>query len=376
MPSAATAESEAKDTELTRQEGRPCAGLFIGTPWSAAYGCKSHPNLMEVKGSEAQEIRCVFSARSCDVASEDAEFARGIAHLGEGVVEAGRVFGFEVNEKLIFPGTAVNRAALDFEQVHSALRKRLEGSKQGAGAMRESHGQGSLARPGRLPRRSLFPRHQENETREIFWVVLDVFRKNQAAIMFRGAAPGYGSARFISRRNHLADAAGGVLGWNAVPFGMGGKKTLALRQRHGMGGHRTDVLQRSTWEGDELHFDRQDRFRDDGELAFEEQIEHAHHGTGQGVLHGGENGVGSFFLDGAKDGLEGGAGHGGDGPAEKLNRGGFTEGARLSLESDANGFVIGCHGHAISCNRSGKNGKRPGTPLEAGESAHDWPSSL
>ena len=114
----------------------------------------------------------VFSARSCDVASEDAEFARGIAHLGEGLVEAGRVFGFEVNEKLIFPGTAVNRAALDFEQVHSVLRKRLEGSKQGAGAMRESHGQGSFAGPGRLPGPSLLARHQENETREIFGVVL------------------------------------------------------------------------------------------------------------------------------------------------------------------------------------------------------------
>src|SRR2546429_1907247 len=45
--------------------------------------------------------------------------------------------------------------------------------------------------------------------------------------------------------------------------------------------------------------------------------------------------------------------------AEKLNRSGFTEGAGLSLESDANGFAIGCdHGYAISCNRPPKTESR------------------
>src|SRR2546429_9724910 len=45
--------------------------------------------------------------------------------------------------------------------------------------------------------------------------------------------------------------------------------------------------------------------------------------------------------------------------AEKLNRSGFTEGAGLSLESDANGFAIGCdHGYAVSCNRPPKTESR------------------
>ncbi len=220
-----------------------------------------------------------FSARSRGVASEHAQFAGGFAHFGESVVEAGGLFGFQVNEELVFPGAAVNRAALDFEQVYSVLGKRPERSKQGAGTMREAHGQGSFAGFGGWPPPSLSVRHQKNETREILGVVLDAFGKNHTVIMFRGAAPGNGSARFISGRNHLADAAGGVLGWNALPLRMGGKKTLALRQRHGMGGHRTDVVQGSARESDELHFDRQNGFRNDGELAFQEQIEHAHHGT-------------------------------------------------------------------------------------------------
>src|SRR6516225_1433584 len=180
MRSAATAKRATKDTKLACEEGRPCAGLLV---------------LAE------KLTRFVFLARGCHVASENAEFAGGLAHLGEGVVEAGGVFRLEVNEELILPGAAVNRAALDLEQIHPVLRKRLERGKQGAGAMGESHGQGSFAGPVRLPRRSFFPRYQKNETREILGVVLDAFGKNQAAIMFRGAAPGDGSPRFISRRN-------------------------------------------------------------------------------------------------------------------------------------------------------------------------------
>src|SRR6266566_2716805 len=64
-----------------------------------------------------------FSARSRGVASEHAQFAGGFAHFGESVVEAGGLFGFQVNEELVFPGAAVNRAALDFEQVYSVLGK-------------------------------------------------------------------------------------------------------------------------------------------------------------------------------------------------------------------------------------------------------------
>ena len=219
------------------------------------------------------------SARRRDVPPEDAECAGGFAHFGEGVVEACGVLRFYVKEELVFPGAAVNRAALDFEQVHSVLRKRPERSKQGAGTMREAHGERSFAGFLRRPRRGFFLRHQKNETREIFGVVLDAFSKNNTVIMFRGAAPGDGRARFVSARNHFADAAGGVLGWNALPVRMGGKKPLALRQRHGVRGHRKDVVQGSAGESDELHFDGQDRFRNDSELAFQEQIEHAHHGA-------------------------------------------------------------------------------------------------
>src|SRR6266699_3243734 len=152
-----------------------------------------------------------FSARSRGVASEHAQFAGGFAHFGESVVEAGGLFGFQVNEELVFPGAAVNRPALDLEQVYSVLGKRPERSKQGAGTMREAHGEGGFAGSFRWPPRSFLVRHQKNETREIFGVVLDAFRKNHTVIVFRGAAPGDGSARFVSRRNHVADAAGGVL---------------------------------------------------------------------------------------------------------------------------------------------------------------------
>jgi len=68
-------------------------------------------------------------AGSGDVAAEDAEFAGGATDVSEGLVEAGNIAGFDIDEKLIFPGAAVNGAAFNLEQIHAVLRERLERSK-------------------------------------------------------------------------------------------------------------------------------------------------------------------------------------------------------------------------------------------------------
>jgi hypothetical protein len=64
-------------------------------------------------------------ARSGDVATEDAEFAGGAADFSESLVEPGDFASFDVNEKLIFPRAAVNRAALNLEQIDAMLGEGL-----------------------------------------------------------------------------------------------------------------------------------------------------------------------------------------------------------------------------------------------------------
>src|SRR5215472_13497302 len=107
--------------------------------------------------------------------------------------------------------------------------------------MRQAHSERGFAGFDGEPRSGFFLGHEKKETREVFSVVLDAFGKNGGAIMFGRAASRDGGARFVSGGKCLAYAAGGVLGWNALPIWMRGKKALALGQRHRMGGYRTDI---------------------------------------------------------------------------------------------------------------------------------------
>ncbi len=87
-------------------------------------------------------------ARSGGVAAEDVEFAGGSADFGEGLIEAGDVGGFDVDEKLIFPGAAVNRAAFDLKEVDAMFCEGFEGGKERAGTVGETHCEGYFARFG------------------------------------------------------------------------------------------------------------------------------------------------------------------------------------------------------------------------------------
>src|SRR5204863_513904 len=69
-------------------------------------------------------------ARRGEVAAEDAEFAGGGADFGEGGIETGGCLGFDVDEKLIFPGAAVDGTAFDLEEIDSVLGKGLEGGEE------------------------------------------------------------------------------------------------------------------------------------------------------------------------------------------------------------------------------------------------------
>lgn len=98
------------------------------------------PSFISRTGSEKWR-----GVRSGDVAAEDAEFAGGGADFGKGLVEASDIGGFDVDEELVFPGTAVDRAAFDLQQIHTVFGERFEGGEKGARAVSEAHGQRDFA---------------------------------------------------------------------------------------------------------------------------------------------------------------------------------------------------------------------------------------
>jgi hypothetical protein len=155
-------------------------------------------------------------ARSGDVAAEDAEFAGGVADFREGLIELGHIAGFDIDEKLILPGTTVDGTAFDFEQVDAVSGEGFEGCEKRAGAVGETHSERDLARVGRNPRRGFFFRKQEDEAREVLGVVLDGFGENHPSIVDGSTASGNRGAGFVSTREHFTDTACGVFGGHAL----------------------------------------------------------------------------------------------------------------------------------------------------------------
>lgn len=226
------------------------------------------------------------------VETEKTDLSRGLAGFDEGLVKASRVMGFQIDKKLIFPGSAVNWAAFDLEKVDTVFRERVKECEKGSGAMSEPHGQGHFVSIERVEFGCSRGGDQKNEASEIFGIVLDILGDDEATVMLRGTGSGDGGERFVTKGESLADAAGGVLRGNALEMGTGGEEVLTLSESHGVRGHGADVLKRRAGTADEVMFDGQNRFRNDGQLAFEQQVINSYDGTRKGVFHGDEKRVG------------------------------------------------------------------------------------
>ena len=81
--------------------------------------------------------------------------------------------------------------------------------------------------------------------------------------------------------------------------------------------------------------------RDHGEIAFEKHVVDANDGAGERVFHGSKENVRCAIRDGGEGGIESWARNSRDGIAEKLDGGGFAEGAGFALESYTGGLKRG-----------------------------------
>ena len=78
------------------------------------------------------------------VEAEIAEFAGSVPNFGEGSVELGSGFRYEVEKELVDPGSAVNRATLDFHQIDAMTGKRLERREERTRFVRKAECDGHL----------------------------------------------------------------------------------------------------------------------------------------------------------------------------------------------------------------------------------------
>ncbi len=161
------------------------------------------------------------------VEAQDAQIAGGFADFREGRFELGGRIGFKIQEKLIFPGAAVDGAAFDFLEVDAVLCERLERGEKGPGAMREAHGDGHFVGVGGR-RGSFSSRAEQEEAGEIFGVVLDAGKKDDSAVVLCGPAGGDGGAGFVAVGEGFANASGGVFRGDAFEVRVGYEETLAL----------------------------------------------------------------------------------------------------------------------------------------------------
>src|SRR6266478_5638819 len=143
--------------------------------------------------------------------------------------------------------------------------------------MREAHGNRHFA--GFLSVSACCLSHglQQYKAREVFCVVLSSLGNDLAAIANRSAFAGNRGMSFVTARDSLAHASGGIFRGQPLDVRMLAEEAFALRQRHGMRRNGTDVAERGAWAGNQVHLDGQNRLRTDGKLTVQKQIVNTHH---------------------------------------------------------------------------------------------------
>ena len=169
------------------------------------------------------------------IKTEDAKIASGLADFGQGGFELRGRVAFHIDEKLIFPGAAVNGAAFDFEKVDAEAAEGFQRGEQCTGAVGEAKGDGHFVRVS-SGQRGFGGRSQQHKTSEIFGVVLDFGGEDDAAVVFGGAAAGDGGGSFVAAGEDFADAAGSVFSGDALEMRVSDEEMFTLGESHGMRG--------------------------------------------------------------------------------------------------------------------------------------------
>src|SRR5579864_556449 len=174
-------------------------------------------------------------------------------------------------------------------------------------------------------------------------MVLNVFKKNFAAIDFGGAFGGDGGARGIVGGDDGANAACRIERGHAQKLRMRAEEMFALRERDGMRLDGGEAVERGVRRSDQVKRDGMNDFGDDVKTALEKQIVGSVNGARESILDRRQGVVGGAFGDCRKERFKRRTRNGFDVFAEEAHGGLFAEGSALALEGDAGNGVCGGH---------------------------------
>src|SRR5206468_13041931 len=133
--------------------------------------------------------------------------------------------------------------------------------------MRQAHGDGHFASIAFVEFRCLIQRQQQHKTREIFWIILDIFGKDNTAVLLGGTPASDTSIRFVTTSEDFANASGGIFRRNTLQVRMREEEAFALSERHWMRSHGTKISERPAGTSDQLMFNSKNSLGRDRELT-------------------------------------------------------------------------------------------------------------
>src|SRR5260370_24609148 len=133
--------------------------------------------------------------------------------------------------------------------------------------MREAHGNRHFA--GFLSVSACCLSHglQQYKAREVFSVVLNFLGNDLAAIANRSAFAGNRGMSFVTARDSLAHASGGIFRGQPLDVRMLAEEAFALRQRSGMRRNGTEVSHRTACAGNQVPLEGPTRLRADAKVS-------------------------------------------------------------------------------------------------------------
>ena len=139
--------------------------------------------------------------------------------------------------------------------------------------------------------------NQEQKTRVILAVILEMFAQNLPAIDPAAPASSDRAAGRVALLHNFADASGRVILGDAFDVRMHPEEFFTLRQRHRMRFHRGQPLYTRSGNANQVVRDGHHHLAGDLQLALEQQIVGLVHRAGQAVFDRREHRVGRALFD-------------------------------------------------------------------------------
>src|SRR6185503_4036365 len=188
--------------------------------------------------------------------------------------------------------------------------------------------------------RKIRARCEQKKARVVFTAILQMFAKNNSAMLLCRTFSGDSRTRFLTLLQNPRHTPCGVFGGNSLQLRISCQKTSALIECDRMRFDSCNLLKCGARTADQTLIDRDNDFADDEQFAIQKQVKAGMYETGEAVLYRSEDVVGSFVADGAEKRLESRTRYKCNVITKQTNGGLFTERPRCALKCDPRATIV------------------------------------